>query len=76
MSRVGSLSDRKTENRRIWGGKASVRDWLRGGSLNQGRCGHERLRWPSHHPFGSGLTTVKSGKREKSRSADQSTRTP
>jgi len=30
----------------------------------------------AHHPFGSGLTTVKSGKREKSRSADQSTRTP
>lgn len=34
---------------------------------------------PGHaalQPFGNGLTTVKSGKREKSRSADQSTRTP
>lgn len=30
----------------------------------------------TRHPFASGLTTVKSGKREKSRSADQSTRTP
>jgi apolipoprotein D and lipocalin family protein len=41
--------------------------------VSQDRSG---MSWRSHHPFASGLTTVKSGKREKSRSADQSTRTP
>lgn len=73
LLRVTTASSRSAHNCRAWlvNGWTAGRCWL--GSTQEFARSYGR---PARYSLAIGLTTVKSGKREKSLSADQSTRTP